>query len=715
MTKTPTGTPEGQPLSATNNQVASLLDLSTPAGKKEAQELVTWSKKMYDRMKSDRTKIENQWKLNLAFYYGRQNVVQMPVIGNQTRLVTPAAPYWRARPVTNKIRPYVRTELAKVTSQKPNASVVPASSDDEDLFAAQAGEQIWDSIYRQLRVQTTTRRAAWWTLITGTGYIKDWWDPNSVDPISRQPGMICITPETPFHILVPDLSEQEIEAQPWVIHVSTKSVDYVRLNYQKALDGQDVRPNATSAKDILDDSFLKIIGANEAIKDSVLCMEVWAKPGAIQKLPHGALLTIIGDQLVQATPGWPYEHGEYPFAKLEHIPTGRYYAESGITDLISLQREYNRTRGQIIEAKNRMAKPQLIAPRGSVDPSKITTEPGLTILYNPGFAPPQPLALQGLPTYVLQELDRIQADIDDISGQHEVSKGNVPAGVTAATAISYLQEQDDTKLSGTVESIEECFEKIAHHTLSHVVQYWDMPRMIKVVGTDGAFDTMELKNSDLRGNTDIRVEAGSGLPTSKAAKQAFIMDLMKMGFIDPAKGLEVMEIGGVQKLYEQIQIDIRQSQRENLRMKSITQQMIMQNIQQQVPPVPDPSGDPTAPAQIPVDPPLLVPVNTWDEHGVHIDTHNKFRKSQAFETLPEYVKSLFEAHVQAHKQAQFQDMSGGPLSPDPNAGGGDPNFLHDPNQVPPGSPAPDPNAAPTQNATGDPGNIASGGLNGPAQ
>jgi hypothetical protein len=216
--------------------------------------------------------------------------------------------------------------------------------------------------------------------------------------------------------------------------------------------------------------------------------------------------------------------------------------------------------------------------------------------------------------------------------------------------------------------------------------------MVKVTGTDGAFDTLMLKNADLRGNTDIRMEAGSALPTSKAAKQAFIMDLMKMGFIDPAKGLEVMEIGGVQKLYEQIQVDIRQAQRENLRMRAVTPEMLMEHIQQEVPPVQNlDNSDPTAPPETPVEPPPIVPVNTWDAHGVHIETHNKFRKSQVFETLPEHVKAIFEEHVQMHKQMQAQEMMGmlGPAMGDPSDpanDGGDPNFLHDPNLVPPGSP-----------------------------
>ena len=61
------------------------------------------------------------------------------------KLSTPKAPPYRVRLTVNRVRSIVRTELSRMTSNKPNASVVPASSEDQDLFAATAGEQVWES------------------------------------------------------------------------------------------------------------------------------------------------------------------------------------------------------------------------------------------------------------------------------------------------------------------------------------------------------------------------------------------------------------------------------------------------------------------------------------------------------------------------------------------------------------------------------------------
>lgn len=652
-------------------------NLADKLTEKEKTKIVAWVNEAQTKCKSARQMQERQWYLNLAFYFGKQNAVPRITQGVGFRLQTPKAPYWRARPVINKVRPTIRKELSKVTASKPTAYIVPASSEDDDLFAAQAGEQIWDSIYDEKKIQRVIRRAEFWTVLTGTGFIKNWWDSGKMDAYNNMEGDICISHETPYHIGIVDLREEELEFQPYVIHTQIKSLDWVKANYS-----EDIAKNitATSRGDaVLDSGFLNLIGADQP-KDSVEVFEAWIKPGQVAQFPEGAVVTVVGGKVVQYWQGWPYDHGLYPFAKLEHIPTGQFYGESIVTDLIPLQKEYNRTHGQIIEAKNRMAKPQLLAPRGSINPAQITTEPGLVIQYKLGFPPPTPLTLMELPAYVREELDRIQADMDEISAQHEVSKGDVPSGVTAATAISYLQEQDDTMLAATIESLEDGVQKVAKMTLGYVQQYWTAERMVKTTGADGAFDVIQFKGSDLKNNDDIRIEKDSALPTSKAAKQAFIMDLMKMGFIDPNKGLEVMEIGGINKVYEAIHVDVRQAQRENLRMQTVPMETIAAYIdantayeaqtamvdqtQGAVPMPPDPEN-PTMPMPAPSPP---VPVNSWDNHAAHIEIHNKFRKSQTFEALTDEVKRIYEAHVQLHQMEMQNAMMQNPMlqgPPDP--------------------------------------------------
>lgn len=576
---------------------------------KADSETVKYCDDLFEKAKRTRQQFEKTWYMNLAFYFGKQYVQWAPgVAGNFARLYEPAAPPWRARLISNKIRPIIRTELAKITKERPTGFVVPTTSDDDDLAAAKAAEAIFEHLWRALKMQREIRRTSFWTVLCGTSFMKDWYDPDMPDD-SKVPGSIMTEPVSPFHLFAPDPQEEDLENQPFIVHQLAKDPEWVNAKFNK-----EIKADSNAAGGVLEQRFLNAIGIQNAPKSYIAVKEVWIKPN--RRYKDGAVIIWASGQLLNVAEGLPYQHGEYPFAKFDHIPTGRFYSDSVIPDLIPLQKEYNRTRSQIIEAKNRMAKPQLIAPRGSVDPSKITSEPGLIVFYTPGFQPPAPLPLQSIPSYVIDELDRCQRDMDDISSQHEVTKGRTPPGVTAATAISYLQEEDDSKLALTITSLEEGVEKIGRHFLSHVQQFWTAERKIRVVGDDGQFESFMFSQANIAGNTDFKVEAGSATPKSRAAKQAFITELGKMGWISPDRALRYLDMAETGRLYEEMQIDSRQAQRENLRMAA---------------------GEP-------------VPVNDWDEHLVHIQEHNNYRKRQAFENLDDEAKIIFHQHVSIHKQ-----------------------------------------------------------------
>lgn len=695
MTTYPESSTPGETAPSLSNQKPDRFSGNNRDSRDEIKKLIDWCNKQFSGCKGERSKFEQQWHLNYSFYRGKQNVIPRgsdSPYNTQFNLWTPPAPYYKARPVINKIRPIARREMAKLTSQKPSVSVIPASSDQDDMNAAQAAEQVWEYIYDHKNLASTIRRTVFWSVITGNGFMKCWWDDNEMDPATNEKGNLCYEAITPFHLFVPDLTCEDIEFQPFVLHAQLMKAEVLSKKF-----GTPVALNNDTKG--MEDNYATMLGVQQWEKNhNVLAMEFWIKPGQFDILPEGGMVITAGNQMIDVVAGDPYTHGKYPFAHIGDIHNGQFYRDSIINDLIPLQREYNRTRGQIIEAKNRMSKPQMYIEKGSLSPSMITSEPGLILEGTPGFSPPILLQPRELPQYVENELIRIAADMDDISGQHDVSRGQTPSGVTAATAISYLQESDDTMLSYTYDSVEEGVEKIAKLTMAYVHDYWDTPRLVKVTGIDESFDTLMFKGSDIPSGTAIKVEGGSALPTMKAARQAFVMDLMNKGFIPPDKGLEIMDIGGIEQIYRQLKIDKSQADRENLMMRSVTedvlaqyQQQSMQQLQQENAQNPmvrvdengqlwDTSMTQQGMPPEPINPPLIVPVNSWDNHPIHIETHNNYRKGQAFAQLPTFAKDLFEQHVQGHMDAAYSDyvqQLQGAANPDmaaqqqqaPNAGG----------------------------------------------
>jgi len=652
------------------------------AASKDAAKLAAWVKGEYTKAKQARTQRQLQWYTNMAYFYGQQWVQQTG--GNypqdlQGRLTLPKKPYYSQRKVINRTRAFVRSELAQFLSAVPNAVAVPATAEDEDVRAAYAAEQAWSSISETQRLRYHFSRAMWWTTVTGNGFIKTWWDQDAIDKVSGQQGTIKYGAVTPFHLFVPDMREQDIDDQPYIINAYVKPIGWCYKYFGDALKGVNLQPSVSSANQIIEEGYLNLGQVNSSAPDSVIVYETWVKPGAHKLLPEGGVIISIDDTVVSMTrDGLPYNHGQYPFTKFEHIPTSTFYGDSPLVDLNPLQREYNTLRSQIAQAGDRMAKPQLIAQKGSIVPSKITNEPGLVIEYKAGFAAPQPMQLSPLPQYYVDQQDRVLTDMEDIGGQHDVSRGSAPSGVTAGTAIAFLQEADNAYRTPQFQNIEDGYSRIASQTISNFVQFVDIRRKIKTIGADGSFDTMLLTGADLKNGTDIRIQQGSSVGVSKAAQDARVMDMFGMGLIDQPLALRLLEVGGAQKILDIMQVAERKAQRENIKMKMMKPEELMMaqqqfEMQQQMAQLQNPAGmDQMPPAEMPP----IIPADDFDIHEKHIEVHNTFRMSQEYEMLSPDLKAQFESHIKMHEmflqqqqmqqmiaQAQMSPEQGAPMGP----------------------------------------------------
>jgi hypothetical protein len=299
------------------------------------------------------------------------------------------------------------------------------------------------------------------------------------------------------------------------------------------------------------------------------------------------------------------------------------------------------------------------------------------------------------------------ADIEDISGQHQVSKGSAPAGVTAGTAIQFLQEADNSFMATTHASIEDAIKKVAKQSIALAIQYWDSKRLVKVIGKDGSLSARYLEGADLINGTDIRIEGGSSLPQSKAARIALFMDLMNRGFLPPQDGLKLMKLSNMQEYWDEVDIDKNQALRENLQMSELdpqqtakARQEVTQSITQQVsagmPPGIDPMSNPIAAQEMELANEPVIPVNEWDNHEIHLMVIENFMKGQEYETLDPAIQNEFKLHRQKHKDAMMQkmmeDMMKQQANPDAGQSGqsGGGNQFNDIQEPPPLDSAPQP-------------------------
>lgn len=708
-------------------------------GSADARLIETWDQNL-NICQQARLNFERQWHENMAFFFGRQWIVttKNPQGGFMIREM-PAQEPWRVRHTSNRILRIIRTEIAKLSKEEPQFFCMPSSSDEKDRLAAMAGDAIAEWIIRTKYFNRKRTEATLWASLCGTSFLKNYYDEAKLE-LDGRPGKIAFEAVTPFHLFVKNLQVVDIEEQPFVIHARTLDPNDVYMFY-----GVEIDPDADSASTIIDSRFLSTIGIKTG-SSSKQCYvkEVYVKP--CKEHPKGAFFVygggqilyvkeelpeqefaeppvgIDGSETVEIEEGSPvgfnpdanenviapksiheggesyehtfaYRHGRFPFAKIDHIPTGMFYSESVIKSLMSPQKEYNRTRSIMLEHRNMAGKPQWYHTGGSFDTKKWNSKPGLLLQINMGFEPPRPLEQPPLPPTVSNELEVILRDMDDISSQYEITKGRTPPGVEAASAIAYLSEENDSILAPTIQSLEAAVQETGIQVLANVHDYWDENRIVKMTSQNHYLEVRQFKAADLNPIMDFRVEAGSMAPRSTAAKQAFITELMKMGVITPEQGLKYLQMSETNKMYEDLMLDTKHAQRENVYM-SMGQKLtkpdptkpdeLDPNTGMPIPSVKMASViDPvTGMDQVQTDPmtgqsvPVMVPmtINPFDSHEIHIREHQNFQKTQEYELLPPEIQQIIQDHVDEHKMEMIKEklvvqkdqaMNGGEEIPPP--------------------------------------------------
>lgn len=743
-----------QPLTETADRVAELTAAQLKKVKQSADgaKIVDWIKERYGRADSGMSAERAQWYKNLDMYQGRQFTEWDRV---QKRMVDQPAPDYEPRLAINVIEPIIRTEMAKTGSKRPIATVSPASNDPEDIMAALAAEDLVQWAYDQTRFQTSIFNPAnLFRAVCGNGFLKVWWDPNEEDPAATRAaqmqadaaaeeqaeqaqqqnvtdmfpapsapvkpvlGKICFGYVDPFHLFVDDLAELDLQKQDWVMEVYTISQTKAKLKYADYVP-KDWNPDLTSTASIFDISHLGIKTGDKQVKDAVLIREMWVKPNVTTLLPRGALVILAGDEIVSMSEGMPYTHAEFPYAHIVGIETGRFYRKSVVESVQNIQKEINRTYAQIIKAKNLVVSPQFFMDEGSVDVNRWTSKAGTVVPVRLGAQRPSPVPMQALPAYVMELQSMLSAVMDDITGQHQVSRGQSSANASA-NAINSLQQTDDDFLNGVFDSIEAAVETIMRQFLSLVVQFWDEPRVVAVTGRDHATDAKLLSGTDIEGGTDVRVQAGSALPLNKAARIATVTDWIMKKIVAPQDGLEAMEAGNLGTVYDKIMVDTAAASRENMQIRELDDNLIQQFQQQQqanqaqaqalaqqnaeatrqfagitdpvmglnaqapTPPqqpiVAQPSLNGAAPAPVQPgsfvpgvpgqlvgsavprvaqeEPEIFFPINWYDNHDVHMDTHRRWAASQAYELLSDEKKWVAEQHYFAHltRKLNLEDL-----------------------------------------------------------
>ena len=637
-----------------------------------------------DELERQREEMARQWKINLAFYKGKQYVFYNRKARRIESLPTDDGdkPRYRVRLVSNQIAPNSQSLLSRLVKSKPQFYATPGQASFEAQKATQVAENLLDYWWDSFHLTEKREEAMLWSIIAGNGFWKITWDDKQgpgmkvmVDP-SGQPivdplvkhyfyqqleqsgidpdefekrvyqGEIRVDVMSPFDVLL-DNSAQVFEDCKYAFCVHPMTSDEIFDRY-----GVRLKPNAVNRypDETLPGAFSSL---DAKTKENVRTVYYgYFVPG--DKYPNGRFVVFTKDpSIILYDAPWPYPFEELPIVKFPGLRVpGQLWDSSVVEQAIPLQKELNRTLSQMIEYKNLTLKPQMMAPVGSLR-QRVTDEPGAIYEYNPVAGKiPESIPIPSLPAYVFDSLQDLGARLKDIFGLNEIVEGSVPPNVEAGVAIDLLQEAATDRLAPQIMLMERSLERCGNLMLQLAQQYYNEPRTLIITGSGSKPKVERFENADLIKGVSVKVEAGSGLPRTRAGRQARVMQMLQMGILSPTKAYKYLDMADFKSLQMQFEADEEQAMREHDKLidGKIINEQEARRAQEQLMMSMMQGGS--------IDPNLLqqsveagLSPLPFENKAVHLETHAAFMKSAEFESLPDMIRDQFYKHFELTRAA----------------------------------------------------------------
>jgi len=391
----------------------------------------------------------------------------------------------------------------------------------------------------------------------------------------------------------------------------------------------------------------------------------------------------------------PYEDTALPYRPFTPKPDGGHFVRcrGTVDELRPIQERFNRILSLVHEWLERIARPPMIVPIGSIRNQDIYNDKGIIEVHpigDPHFmpTPSEPVAI------LTQHLAWCVDQMAEIANQSDSVRGFSPGkGVESAIGIQTLAQNSEMQLSGTASEVARAIEWGLTRSLKLVGKHYVVPRMISMGGVDDSEELRAFTGSQITGAGDVRITA-SILPQSRALQFQTLMQLAPLVGQDIRPHIARFMEGSYDEFINSETAQRSRQKRENralsalatlpirdkvwtdfgtLKAKFMEGMMLAQKAGE------DPMQAALAlgihPPQILVmlrDAGVNIPtVEDYDDHAAHMRMLDDWRLSDGYEAVHPLVRQAAREHAEQHKQSMAGQLTSmGQQQPPPGASSG---------------------------------------------
>lgn len=450
----------------------------------------------------------------------------------------------------------------------PSPNILPREEGDKE--EAQRLSSIIPVILDQNEFEETYSDAWDYKLVKGTGVYGVFWDRsklNGLGDISIQkmdllnlfwePGITDIQKSRNFFSVELCDNELLVEAYPQLEgKLGSATMDVAKYVYDDTVD--------TTEKSVVVDWYYKKNQNGKTVLH--YC-----------KYVNDVVLFATENEQEYAERGW-YDDGLYPFVfdplfSTEGTPCGFGYIDVGK----SAQEYIDRGNQAIMQNMLVNAKPRhFIREDGGVNEAEYAdlSKDFIHVDGNLGADSILPVQSTGLASIYVEVLNAKIDELKETTGNRDISTGGTTSGVTAASAIAAMQEAGSKLSRDNSKSAYRAYRKIIVMVIERIRQFYDLPRMFRITGEDGAEEFVQYSNAGILPQAqgiefgvdmgyrvplfDIEITAQKASPYSKMSQNELALQFYSAGFFNPQMAdqaltcLEMMDFDRKQFIMQRI-------------------------------------------------------------------------------------------------------------------------------------------------------------------
>jgi len=541
---------------------------------------------------------------------------------------------------------------SQLSANPPVVVAQPTSQDMTDISKADAANRFIKYINRIDKIQEKQDQTTQKTLLYGTGWAKTVFDPH-------QGEIAEFDPESGEFLL-----EGKIDAyspSTWDVWVDPDAREWEKVRYMF----ERIRIPLEEAvflfpeyKDELEKNATKVAETVSVFTDRpnldqeiVEVYEYWEKGLPINGMVGRYALhledgTVLGKLKLNpfsfSTPRERIEDVEtVPVARLPyHLLTDidipdEVYGRSFIAYEGPIQDILNRLDNTKLEAIEAVGLPKLIIPE-TAEITEMSNNVWDVTRYK-GAQPPHFMEVPTTMPDTTQLRESLKQGGDDMAGVNDAMFGQMQRE-TSGFSLQYASSQGSMIRKRLFNKLILFVESFYKGYLDLTRKHWKQPKMIKVLGIENAFESVEFKGADIEGGFDIVVSYGSTLSLDPMTRREEILQLIPLfekAGIDIKQLLAMLKINDLEGIFDIMQLAKN-------RQKEIFEKMIATD--------------------------EYIPPRPLGEHQGMLQYAYYFITTKDFDLLPEPKKLLIEQHIREREALLGQAVPTAPVPPGPVPG-----------------------------------------------